>query len=40
MFHISTPTEAQIRATLAQQQVREFSYPEVGATLGELPRGV
>jgi uncharacterized protein (UPF0548 family) len=39
MFHISRPTEAQIRATLAQQQVREFSYPEVGCSRGELPRG-
>jgi uncharacterized protein (UPF0548 family) len=39
MFYLSKPTDQQIRATLAQQQGREFSYPEVGSSQGELPRG-
>jgi uncharacterized protein (UPF0548 family) len=38
MFCASKPTEQQIRATLARQQVREFSYPDVGSSRGELPR--
>lgn len=38
MFCASKPTEQQIRATLALQQVREFSYTDVGSSRGELPR--
>jgi uncharacterized protein (UPF0548 family) len=38
MFCASKPTEQQIRATLARQQVREFSYPDVGSSRVELPR--
>jgi uncharacterized protein (UPF0548 family) len=38
MFCAWKPTEQQIRATLARQQVLEFSYPDVGSSRGELPR--
>lgn len=39
MFCLSRPTDQQIRAILAQQQARHLSYPEVGASRGQLPRG-
>jgi uncharacterized protein (UPF0548 family) len=39
MFFLSRPAESQIRAILSSQQARDFSYPEVGATRGELPAG-
>jgi uncharacterized protein (UPF0548 family) len=39
MFFLSRPDESRIRAILASQQARDFSYPEAGATRGELPAG-
>jgi uncharacterized protein (UPF0548 family) len=39
MFLLSRPTESQIRTILSSQGTCEFSYPEVGATRGELPPG-
>lgn len=39
MFCLSRPTEQQIRTTLECQQMKDFSYPEVGASRGPLPRG-
>jgi uncharacterized protein (UPF0548 family) len=39
MFCIAKPTEHQIRATLARQQLSNFSYPEVGLTQEKLPTG-
>lgn len=38
MFTISEPTDQRIRSLLAEQQAPDFSYPEAGATRGELPR--
>ena len=39
MFLLSRPDESRIRTILASQQVSNFSYPDVGATRGELPSG-
>jgi uncharacterized protein (UPF0548 family) len=39
MFCLCRPAESQIRAILADQRARDFSYPDVGATRGELPAG-
>jgi len=39
MFLFSKPSEPQIRAILATQRARDFSYPDVGATRSELPSG-
>jgi uncharacterized protein (UPF0548 family) len=39
MFFVSRPAELQIRTILADQRARDFSYPDVGATRGELPAG-
>jgi uncharacterized protein (UPF0548 family) len=39
MFLLSKPTDSRIRTILASQQARSFSYPDVGATRGELPAG-
>ncbi len=39
MFLLNRPDESQIREILAGQRKSPFSYPEVGATRGELPRG-
>jgi uncharacterized protein (UPF0548 family) len=39
MFLLNRPDESQIRQILAGLRESPFSYPEVGATRGELPRG-
>jgi uncharacterized protein (UPF0548 family) len=39
MFCLSRPTEQRIRTILTQQQLQDFSYPEVGASRGQLPLG-
>jgi uncharacterized protein (UPF0548 family) len=39
LFLLSRPDESQIRTTLASPRARDFSYPDVGATRGELPAG-
>jgi uncharacterized protein (UPF0548 family) len=39
MFLLSRPSESRVRMILAGQRASDFSYPEVGATRGELPAG-
>jgi uncharacterized protein (UPF0548 family) len=39
MFLLSRPTESRIRKVIASQRTRDFSYPDVCATRGELPAG-
>jgi uncharacterized protein (UPF0548 family) len=39
MFLSFRPDESRIQTILADQRTREFSYPDVGATRGELPAG-
>lgn len=39
MFLLNRPDESRIRQILAGQRESPFSYPEVGATQDELPRG-
>jgi len=39
MFFLSKPDDARIRTELGSLQGYGFSYPEVGATQGELPAG-
>jgi uncharacterized protein (UPF0548 family) len=39
MFLASRPDESRIQTILADQRTRDFSYPDVGATQGELPAG-
>jgi uncharacterized protein (UPF0548 family) len=39
MFFLSKPNPSLIRIILASQRARDFSYPEVGSTGGELPAG-
>jgi uncharacterized protein (UPF0548 family) len=39
LFLFSRPDESRIRTILASQRTRDFSYPEVGASLGDLPAG-
>jgi uncharacterized protein (UPF0548 family) len=39
MFLLSRPEESRIRTTLANQRACDFSYPDVGATRGDLPSG-
>jgi uncharacterized protein (UPF0548 family) len=39
MFFLSRPDESRVRRVLAGQRARDFSYPEAGATRGELPAG-
>ena len=39
MFLLSKPTELQIRAILDGQRTQDFSYPDAGATRGQLPAG-
>jgi uncharacterized protein (UPF0548 family) len=39
VFLLSRPDESRIRRILASQQALDFSYPDIGATRGELPGG-
>ena len=39
MIRSSAPDTATLRSFLAAQQGKDFSYPEVGATQGDFPRG-
>jgi len=39
MFLRSRPDESRIRTILASKRAGDFSYPDVGATRGELPAG-
>jgi uncharacterized protein (UPF0548 family) len=39
MFLSSRPDESRIQKILASQRIRDFSYPQVGATRDELPNG-
>ena len=39
MLFFTQPTEERIRAILASQQGRQYSYAEVGASRGRLPSG-
>jgi len=39
LFLFSRPDESRIRTILASQRTRDFSYPEVGASRGDLPAG-
>ena len=39
MFILGKPSDAQIQAFIESQQLREFSYPEVGATRTTPPSG-
>jgi uncharacterized protein (UPF0548 family) len=39
MFFFTRPTEERIRAILASQQNRQYSYSEIGASRGRLPSG-
>ena len=39
MFLLAKPTEWQIQTILADQRARDFSYPDIGSTRGDLPAG-
>jgi uncharacterized protein (UPF0548 family) len=39
MFLLSTPDESRVRTVLASQRFKDFSYPDVGASRGQLPVG-
>jgi uncharacterized protein (UPF0548 family) len=39
VFYLSAPSEDQIRHFLDRQRASEFSYPEVGASAGQIPKG-
>lgn len=39
MFFLRQPSQEAIRQLISSQRELPFSYPEVGATAGELPAG-